>query len=114
MNYRLRDWIIGRQRYWGSPIPIIHRQDGTMEAVADNDLPVILPEGVDFVPTGRSPLTYHEPFLHTVDSEGEPAKRETDTLDTFMCSSWYWFRYLSPHLDTAAFGPEEGAYWLPV
>jgi leucyl-tRNA synthetase len=114
VNYRLRDWIIGRQRYWGSPIPIIHRQDGTMEAVADEDLPVILPEGVDFVPTGRSPLTYHEPFLHTVDSEGQPAKRETDTLDTFMCSSWYWFRYLSPHLDTAAFGPEEAAYWLPV
>jgi leucyl-tRNA synthetase len=114
VNYRLRDWIIGRQRYWGSPIPIVHRHDGTMEAVADEDLPVILPDGVDFVPTGRSPLTYHEPFLHTVDSEGEPAKRETDTLDTFMCSSWYWFRYLTPHLDTAAFGPEEAAYWLPV
>jgi leucyl-tRNA synthetase len=114
VNYRLRDWLIGRQRYWGSPIPIIHRADGTMETVPEEDLPVILPEDVDFMPTGRSPLTYHEPFLNTVDSDGNPAKRETDTLDTFMCSNWYWFRYLSPHFDTAPFDPEEGAYWLPV
>ncbi|NND03920.1 MAG: leucine--tRNA ligase, partial [Acidimicrobiia bacterium] len=114
VNYRLRDWLISRQRYWGSPIPIIHKADGTMETVPDEDLPVVLPEDVDFVPTGRSPLTYHEPFLNTVDSEGEPARRETDTLDTFMCSSWYWLRYLSPHLDTAPFDPEEAAYWLPV
>jgi leucyl-tRNA synthetase len=114
VNYRMRDWLIGRQRYWGSPIPIIHRADGTMETVPDEDLPVLLPEDVDFVPTGRSPLTYHEPFLNTVDSDGNPAKRETDTLDTFMCSNWYWFRYLSPHLDTAPFDPEEAAYWLPV
>jgi len=114
VNYRLRDWLIGRQRYWGSPIPIIHRADGTMETVPDEDLPVVLPEGVDFVPTGRSPLTYHEPFLNTVDSDGNPATRETDTMDTFMCSNWYWFRYLSPHLDTAPFDPEEAAYWLPV
>jgi len=114
VNYRMRDWLIGRQRYWGSPIPIIHRADGTMETVPDEDLPVLLPEDVDFVPTGRSPLTYHEPFLNTVDSEGNPAKRETDTLDTFMCSNWYWFRYLSPHFDTAPFDAEEAAYWLPV
>jgi len=114
VNYRMRDWLISRQRYWGSPIPIIHKADGTMEAVPDEDLPVVLPEDVEFAPTGRSPLTYHEPFLNTVDSEGEAAQRETDTLDTFMCSSWYWFRYLSPHLDSAPFDPEEAAYWLPV
>jgi leucyl-tRNA synthetase len=114
INFRMRDWLISRQRYWGSPIPFIHKADGTMEAVADDELPVVLPEDVDFMPTGRSPLTYHEPFLNTVDSDGNPAKRETDTLDTFMCSSWYWFRYLSPHFDTAPFDPEEAAYWLPV
>jgi len=114
VNYRLRDWLISRQRYWGSPIPIIHRQDGTMEAVPDEDLPVKLPENVEFSPTGRSPLTYYEPFLNTVDSDGNPARRETDTMDTFMCSSWYWYRYLSPHYDKGPFDPEEAAYWLPV
>jgi len=114
INFRMRDWLISRQRYWGSPIPIIHKADGTIETVEDSDLPVVLPEDVEFMPTGRSPLTYHEPFLKAVDSEGQPATRETDTLDTFMCSSWYWFRYLSPHFDTAPFDPEEAAYWLPV
>jgi leucyl-tRNA synthetase len=114
VNYRLRDWLISRQRYWGSPIPIIHKQDGTFEAVSDEQLPVVLPEDVEFMPTGRSPLTYHEPFLNTVDSEGKPAKRETDTMDTFMCSSWYFYRYLSPHETEAPFDAEEAAYWLPV
>ncbi|MCA9896427.1 MAG: class I tRNA ligase family protein, partial [Anaerolineae bacterium] len=85
VNYRLRDWLISRQRYWGSPIPMIHRQDGTVEPVPDSDLPVELPEDVEFMPTGRSPLTYHQPFLNTVDSDGNPARRETDTMDTFMC-----------------------------
>jgi leucyl-tRNA synthetase len=112
INYRIRDWLISRQRYWGSPIPMIHRADGTIEAVPDDQLPVVLPEDVEF--EGRSPLTTYEPFLHTVDSDGNPARRETDTLDTFMCSSWYWFRYLSPHFDAAPFDPEEAAYWLPV
>ena len=114
INYRLRDWLISRQRYWGSPIPMIKRPDGTYEPVPDPDLPVLLPEEVDFLPTGRSPLTYYEPFLNTVDSDGNPATRETDTMDTFMCSSWYHLRYLSPHYDSAPFDPEEAAYWLPV
>ncbi|MEL6405227.1 MAG: leucine--tRNA ligase [Chloroflexota bacterium] len=114
VNYRLNDWVIGRQRYWGGPIPVIHREDGTIEIVKDEDLPVELPKNVDFIPTGRSPLTYHEPFLNTTDSDGNPAKRETDTLDTFMCSSWYHLRYLSPQNDDAPFDPEEAAYWLPV
>jgi leucyl-tRNA synthetase len=114
VNYRLRDWLISRQRYWGSPIPIIYRADGTIEAVPDNQLPVVLPDDVEFMPTGRSPLTYHEPFLNTVDGQGHPAKRETDTMDTFMCSSWYHLRYLSPHYNDAPFDPEEAAYWLPV
>ena len=114
INYRLRDWLISRQRYWGTPIPIIYRQDGSMETVRDVDLPVVLPEGVDFMPSGRSPLTYYEPFLNTVDSDGDEAQRETDTMDTFMGSSWYQLRYLSPNYSEAPFDPEEAAYWLPV
>ena len=112
INYRLRDWLISRQRYWGAPIPMVHRPNGTVETVADEDLPVILPEDVEF--EGRSPLTSTPAFLETTDSEGFPARRETDTMDTFMCSSWYWFRYLSPQFATAPFDPEEAAYWLPV
>ena len=109
VNYRLRDWLISRQRYWGSPIPILFDGDEAI-AVADEDLPVELPEDVDFMPTGRSPLTYHEPF-YKVD---EKRRRETDTLDTFMCSSWYQLRYLSPECESAPFDAEEAAYWLPV
>ncbi len=114
VNYRLRDWLISRQRYWGTPIPMVHRSDGAVEPVPDSDLPVLLPEDVEFAPSGRSPLTHHEGFLHTVDSEGEGATRETDTMDTFMCSSWYQLRYLSPGFEAAPFDPEEAAYWLPV
>jgi len=114
INYRLRDWLISRQRYWGAPIPIIHKQDGTMVTVSDVDLPVTLPDNVDFLPTGQSPLKYTEAFYNTVDSDGKPATRETDTLDTFMCSSWYQYRYLSPQYSNGPFDPEEAAYWLPV
>jgi leucyl-tRNA synthetase len=112
INYRLRDWLISRQRYWGSPIPMLHTSDGRVEPVADEDLPVVLPEDVEF--EGRSPLVTNEDFLAAIDSEGMPARRETDTMDTFMCSSWYWFRYLSPDYESAPFDPEEAAYWLPV
>ncbi len=114
VNYRLRDWLISRQRYWGSPIPMIKRQDGTYESVPESDLPVVLPDDVQFKPTGQSPLTYHEEFLDVKDSDGNPAERETDTMDTFMCSSWYHLRYLSPDYNAAPFDPEEAAYWLPV
>jgi len=112
INYRLRDWLISRQRYWGAPIPMVHRADGSVEPVADEDLPVVLPQDVDF--EGRSPLTTTAAFLETTDSQGAPAFRETDTMDTFMCSSWYWFRYLSPTYGQGPFDPEEAAYWLPV
>ncbi len=114
VNYRIRDWLISRQRYWGAPIPTLRKQDGTYEAVPDKDLPVLLPDDVDFLPTGQSPLVFHEKFKHATDSDGNPAVRETDTMDTFMCSSWYWYRYLSPNYDQAPFDPEEAAYWLPV
>jgi leucyl-tRNA synthetase len=114
INYRLRDWLISRQRYWGAPIPILYKENGTIEAVPDEDLPVLLPEDVEFRPTGQSPLLFHEEFAHTKAPDGSPARRETDTMDTFMCSSWYQYRYLSPNYDQGPFDPEEAAYWLPV
>ncbi len=111
INYRMRDWLISRQRYWGTPIPMVYREDGSIEPA--QDLPVLLPEAPAFT-GGPSPLATDEAFLSTTDSEGHPARRESDTMDTFMCSSWYPYRYLSPHYESALFDPEEAAYWLPI
>ena len=111
VNYRMRDWLISRQRYWGTPIPMVYREDGTVEPASD--LPVLLPDAPTFS-GGPSPLATDEEFLNTTDSEGRPARRESDTMDTFMCSSWYPYRYLSPHYEEAPFDPEEAAYWLPI
>ena len=115
VNYRLRDWLISRQRYWGAPIPIIHCEKCGAVAVPDEDLPLRLPEDVEWLPTGESPLKLHPTWRQTTCPKcGGNAERETDTMDTFMCSSWYHLRYLSPNYDQYPFDPQEYDYWMPV
>jgi leucyl-tRNA synthetase len=113
--YRLRDWLVSRQRYWGTPIPVIYCERDGVVPVPFEDLPVRLPETVDYAGSGDNPLNHDEAFLRADCPRcGEPARRETDTMDTFMDSSWYWFRYLSPE---NADGPVDRAMtdrWTPV
>ncbi|MGB4428820.1 MAG: leucine--tRNA ligase [Thermacetogeniaceae bacterium] len=114
VNYRLKDWLISRQRYWGAPIPIIYCDRCGIVPVPEKDLPVLLPEDVAFEPTGESPLRKADSFINTSCPQcGAPARRETDTIDTFVCSSWYFLRYCSPR-DERPFDPEKVAYWMPV
>lgn len=116
VHYRLRDWLISRQRYWGCPIPIIHCDRCGIVPVPEEQLPVVLPsEGVDFVPKGRSPLADHKGFMETTCPQCKgSARRDPDTMDTFMCSSWYLFRYVDPHNDRQPWRKELAEAWLPV
>src|SRR5215216_3383590 len=115
VTYRLRDWLISRQRYWGTPIPIIYCDSCGTVPVPQEDLPVLLPEDVEFTPTGESPLKLHEGFRKVACPKcGRPAERETDTMDGFVDNSWYWYRYLSPHYNEGPFDTERGRKWLPV
>lgn len=115
VNYRLRDWLVSRQRYWGCPIPIIHCDHCGDVPVPENQLPVELPYNVNFAPDGKSPLSKCEEYINTVCPIcGRPAKRDEDTLDTFVCSSWYYLRYPDPKNDKMPFDPEIINKMLPV
>ena len=115
VNYRYRDWLISRQRYWGAPIPMVYCEKDGWNPVPEDQLPVLLPEDVEWKPTGESPLKLHPTWKNAPCPVcGEPATRETDTMDTFMCSSWYHLRYLSPKYDKGPFDEAEYNYWMPV
>jgi len=117
VSYRMHDWLISRQRYWGCPIPIVYCAKDGVVPVPEEQLPVILPDMTDYQPsgTGRSPLANVAEFVNTTCPKcGGPAQRETDTLDGFACSSWYFLRFASPHYDLAPFEKNAGNYWLPV
>ncbi len=115
VQYRLRDWLISRQRYWGTPIPIVYCPKCGTVPVKEEDLPVLLPEDVDFSVKGKSPVATSETFKHTTCPIcGGPAERETDTMDTFMCSNWYFYRYTDARNDKEPFNKDILHYWAPI
>ena len=115
VTYRLRDWLVSRQRYWGTPIPVIHCEQCGAVPVPEDQLPVLLPDTVDYKGSGENPLNKDTAFLEVTCPECDgPARRESDTLDTFIDSSWYWFRYLTPHKDDGPVDPAKVRAWTPV
>jgi len=115
IHYRIRDWLISRQRYWGAPIPIVHCPDCGTVPVPVDQLPVLLPDDVDFRLERGNPLAHHAGFIHTTCPKcGKPAQRETDTLAQWLCSCWYYLRYVNPRLTTKAFERKDVDAWLPV
>ncbi len=115
VNFRLRDWLVSRQRFWGCPIPIVYCDACGPRTVPLDELPVLAPDDVEFRPTGQSPLQFHEGFLHTTCPEcGGPARRETDTMDTFVDSSWYFLRFCDPWSSDVPFSLDAVAGWMPV
>ena len=116
IQYRLRDWLISRQRYWGCPIPVIHTADGQIQLVPESELPVYLPSVDHYEPSndGSSPLSKIDEFVNVTDLDGSLGKRETDTMGGFACSSWYFLRFCDPHNDQAMFEKGKIAQWMPV
>jgi leucyl-tRNA synthetase len=116
IQYKLRDWLISRQRYWGCPIPVVHSADGEQQLVPVDCLPVTLPEVENYEPAGdgSSPLAHIPEFVNTTDLDGRLGRRETDTMGGFACSSWYFLRFCDPHNEEKAWDPEKAQYWMPV
>ena len=115
VNYRLRDWLVSRQRFWGCPIPAVYCETHGLVPVPEDQLPIVAPDDVEFLPTGQSPLASHEGFLRTTcPIDGGPARRETDTMDTFVDSSWYFLRFCDPWSTTSPFDPAAARHFMPV